>query len=48
MLRFAADLLCLCYQKNPSFDNQNYLKTELSKKKTYYFYFDRLRIIAAC
>lgn len=33
MLRFAADLLCLCYQKNPSFDNQNYLKTELSKKK---------------
>ena len=33
MLRFAPDLLCLCYQKNPSFDNQNYLKTELSKKK---------------
>ena len=47
MLLFAADLLRLCYQKKPSFNNQNYLKTELSKK-TYYYYFDRLRIIAAC
>ena len=46
MLRFAADLMCLRYKKNPSFDNHNYLKTELSKK-TYYYYFDRLRIIAA-
>ena len=33
MLRFAADLLCLCYQKKPSSDNHNYLKTELSKKQ---------------